>query len=67
MGTPRSVIHLPHAARLEFEREEHSLLAPYTDTTIVSPIGGEGERGHVDKLGHGEGKVLERGGRTETR
>ena len=60
---PRSVVHLPHSARLELEREERSLLAPYEHTAIAGAIRGEGERGHVDELGHGEGKALERGGR----
>ena len=60
---PCSIIHLPHAACLKLEREEHSLLAPYEDTAIAGAVGGEGERGHVDGLDHGEGKALERGGR----
>jgi hypothetical protein len=50
-------------AHLELEREEHSLLVPYADTEIAGAVGGEGERGYVDELGHGEGKALEQGDR----
>ena len=34
--------------------------------SLVGTIGGEGERGHVDELGYGEGKVLEWGNKIET-